>query len=104
MIRFASCADCRKPIARDFAGPTHCCKGDCGWYHVKLVDTWACQGATVHIRPHIPEGMAMDTSGALYPVAPAPVIGAGLTPAERIWEAKVHADSGQTETGTGWPA
>lgn len=61
-IRFATCADCRKPIARDEAAPTHCCEGDCGWYHVKLADTWKCQGTSVHIRPHNPNPIkaAMD--------------------------------------------
>jgi hypothetical protein len=91
MIKFAACADCRKPIARDIDQPGHCCEQECGWYHVKLSDTWNCPGTAVHIRPHIPAGMAMDTAGCLYPVAPDVPIGTGLSAAERIYEAALDA-------------
>lgn len=54
-ITFATCQDCRKPIARDPNAPAHCCEQDCGWYHVKLSDTWTCKGTSVHVMPLAPE-------------------------------------------------
>jgi hypothetical protein len=92
MIKFAACADCHKPIARD-----HETAADLGapitrgWYHVKLADTAACPGTDLHTQPYIPEGMAMDSAGSLYPVAPDVPIGTGLSAAERIYEAALDA-------------
>jgi hypothetical protein len=91
-IKFASCADCRKPIARDFqiaadlGAPINR-----GWYHVKLADTATCPGIGLHTQPHVPPGMAMDTSGALYALPADVPIGTGLTQAEQIYEAHLDA-------------
>jgi hypothetical protein len=96
-IKFATCEDCRKPIARD-----HDTAADLdlpinrGWYHVKLSDTAACPGTDLHTMPHIPPGMAMDTAGALYALAADVPIGTGLSRAERIYEAALDATEAQS--------
>jgi hypothetical protein len=60
-ITFATCQDCRKPIARDPNAPAHCCEqdcgwgGECGWYHLKTGDMTSCPRTTRLITPLAPE-------------------------------------------------
>jgi hypothetical protein len=96
MIKFAACANCHKPIARDFAiADTFGEPITRGWYHVKTADTASCPGQALHTLPHVPPGMAMSSSGSLYVLAADVPIGTGLSRAERIYEAALDATEAQ---------
>jgi hypothetical protein len=96
-IKFASCEDCRRPIARDFQiAADFGVPINQGWYHVKVADMAKCPGLGMHTEPHVPPGMAMGAAGELYALAPDVPIGTGLSRAERIYEAHLDATEAQS--------